>query len=170
MILYHGTTVPISSIKKYGLRVYAPDWIKDLMVSRITEPEKYLPYILEGIKAIGSVPISTYHGPGIYLSSEIQYAYAYAVSLPELVFSFIMIIPKPFRKKVLETLVETEGERLIGKVITLDIPSEWATIKGVHWVLPDEIMIPFDIGPQYIKKIEFINSSWARALEPYISL
>jgi len=171
VILYHGTTVPIESIRRYGLLVYHPDWVKDLIFSRLSNPDKYLSYITKAIKTLGGGPLGTYSIPGLYFSEDKELAEMYVWSIPEeLAYAFIMATPSRFRKALLESLVETQGDKLIGKLITLEIPDEWKNRPGVAWQPPDDIMFPFNVGPQYITGVEISDISWSEVLEPYLEL
>src|SRR5271157_5808123 len=113
--LYHGTTAPIESIKKQGLKVYQPKWVRELLISRLSNPDQFTPYLEKAIKIMGKGPIGSYNIPALYLSSTREGALYYQLSPPEeLGYNLVEAMPKRLKKELLEALVETRGDLIIG--------------------------------------------------------
>ena len=158
MILYHGTAAPLKSIKQYGLKVFNREWFGEFIVSRLKNPREVGPVVMEILSKIREPAF------GIYLSTDPEMARDYIGIPEELGFPFI-IRPKRVAVEILKALVEVEGDILIGKLVTVEVPDEWKSDPRTHWGYPDEIYIPYDIGPQYIKNIEITTMPWKEVLE-----
>jgi len=156
MILYHGTTAPLNEIKTKGLRIFGVKWLHELMVSRAKDPAKLGPIILRILTSIREPAF------GIYLSTDPEMGKTYIGIPEELGFPFLMR-PLKLSQEILKTLVEVEGDVLIGKLVTLNIPDSWKDDPRTNFDNPDEIIIPWDIGPQYITNIEIVSRSWREA-------
>ena len=156
--LYHGTASPLTSLKKHGLKVFGVDWIYQMMMDRAKNPAKVGPLILEILQRVVHPPY------GIYFSTDPEVAEGYIAIPEELGFQFLFK-PKRLSVELLKLLVETEGDLLIGKLVTVEVPKEWSKDPRVSWGPSNETYIPWDVGPQYITNIKIINSSWREALE-----
>ena len=156
MILYHGTAAPLRFIKEDGLKVFSKEYFMRLMVSRVRDPKRLGPVIARILSGIVSGEAVE---KAIYFTTDKEMAKAY-IGIPEQLGYQFAIGPKRVALELWRALVEVEGDFLVGKVVTVDVPDEWKDKPGVNWEPSDEISFPWDVGPEYITKIEVISFPW----------
>ena len=146
MRLYHGTTAPEELIREEGLRVFTQGSLRDYIIGTVGTPKKLIKTLDRAIKYAWG----WHFGPGyIYFTEGFDSAAEYASEPGGEIFELIIASPLPMPEGLKDLL---DRVRTVAKVVEVDVPDEWLTRAGVR-VLAHEVAIPWDIGPQYIKKV-----------------
>ena len=152
-ILYHGTMSPEELIREEGLLVFTPQSLRDHLLRVAGTPGK-LKSQLERALTSGLLKRG-FSGaePGVLcLTTSLEEAEHYISSPGELIDSVISLLPERLWFE-LESLIGVSG-----KIVVVDIPDEWLMDPRVRRLRSvedesEEVQIPWDIEPQYIKEI-----------------
>ena len=146
MILYHGTIAPEELVRSEGLRVFTPDSLRDYLLRIMGTPKKLVRTIGRAIKEGFELA-----EPGILcFDTSFEEAKHYTSSPSELFEAVTSQLPEDLWFE-LDRRIGT-----IGKVVEVDVPDEWLDHSEVEVLMGEghhEVRIPWDIGPQYIKRI-----------------
>ena len=151
-LYYHGTSMPEDLVWREGLRIFTPNSLRDYMLRLLGTPDK-LRRTLE--RAIKLAWMDEYVHPGyLWFTSDSEEASGYSEGPTELVDGVLDKLPKGLRDRLWDFL-STLGEP---KLLEVDIPDSWLSRPGVVRQMmgggeSEEIGIPWDVGPQYIKRI-----------------
>lgn len=168
--LYHGTTTPIEVIKAKGLQAHSREAILDYLALRIRNS----PYNLKRGKLLEifpSLPLPSFEEAewgvvkftGIY-----DWAFEYATAPPEIIEHWLWeVLPKRLFKEAVTLLMEVSGGRILGKVITVEIPTNWIPelveegperfaeiYDEAFWSL-EEFVVLRSVPPGCIKRIDY---------------
>ena len=160
MIGYHGTPIPERIIREEGLKVLTPERYVDFVVRHLVQPP---PRVLKFLRAsIGKLSFE----PQVAFYTVEEDAEEWATAIPEVLGSNIAsTLPPPIGNLVVRAITEIVGDKVIGKVVTVNLPEEWIKDSRVR-VVPggsdSEIWVPWDVGPQYIEKIRRLEGPKVR--------
>ena len=154
MIGYHGTSVPEKTIREEGLRILTPARYLDFLLRHLVQPPA---------KTVAFIRASSITSPAesIAFYTDKGDAEDWSTRIPEVLgYHLAASLPQPIGELVVKVITEVVGDRVIGKVMTVDLPDEWIEDPRVK-IYPGgsdrEIVIPWDVSPKYIRNIERIT-------------
>ena len=178
MILYHGTTIPIEVIRTKGLQAHSVEAILDFIMMRVKNPLIVAKDLRRALR----------RGPGWPEWGTVRFSYfrsavyEYIKAPPEIISDALLQgLPTSLALEAITALIEVSNGRVLGKIVTVDIPRGWITGRELRTLLKmvekeemeplpphltslkevyrgdlEELVVTRDVGPQYIKNIESV--------------